>query len=194
MGTGPDGAKAALAALELHRPTVLDADALHPSVLDAYVQAAIPTVITPHPGEAGRLLGQTATEVAANPLLFAAILARQFPGVAVVLKGGPTVIALSPTPGSEHRTPYLAVNTTGNPAMATGGMGDVLSGIVAAYLAWGLQPWDAARLGVYLHGLSGDLLGRVGMLAHEVAEGLPEAAYRLGQGNLEGFWQTQKPL
>lgn len=194
MGTGPDGAKAALAALELHRPTVLDADALHPSVLDAYVQAAIPAVITPHPGEAGRLLGKTAREVAANPLLFAAILARQFPGVAVVLKGGPTIIALSPTPGTEHPASYLAVNTTGNPAMATGGMGDVLSGIVAAYLAWGLQPWDAARLGVYLHGLSGDLLGRVGMLAHEVAEGLPEAAYRLGQGNLEGFWQTQRPL
>ena len=189
MGTGPEGTKAALAALELHLPTVLDADALHPETIDAYVRAKIPAAITPHPGEAGRLLDKKAGEVAARPLEFAAALAERFPGVVVVLKGGPTVIAFYPTPDPRPPTPYLAVNPTGNPAMATGGTGDVLSGIVAAYLAAGLSPWDAARLGVYMHGLSGDLVGKVGLLAHEVAEHLPEAVSRLQGGSVKGFWE-----
>jgi len=197
MGAGPEGAKAALAALELRLPTVLDADALHPEAIDAYVQAKIPTVITPHPGEAGRLLDKKAAEVAERPLEFASVLAKRFPGVAVVLKGGPTVVAegggqrAEGTQGSQPSALCLrlGVNTTGNPAMATGGAGDVLSGIVAAYLAAGLSPWDAARLGVYLHGLSGDLVGKVGLLAHEIAEHLPEAVQRLHQGTVRGFWE-----
>lgn len=191
MGAGPEGAKAAMAALELRLPTVLDADALHAEVVDAYLQADLSTVITPHPGEAARLLGQTAAEVAERPLEFATTLARRFPGAAVVFKGGPTVVTEGRGPRAERApSPRLCVNTTGNAAMASGGMGDVLSGIVAAYLAAGLKPWDAARLGVYLHGLSGDLIGRVGMLAHEVAEGLPEAAHRLSSGSVRGFWEA----
>lgn len=188
MGTGPEGVAAARAALELGLPTLVDADALQVEVIDAYLQARLPTVITPHPGEAGRLLGRSAAEIAQQPLESAALLARRFPGAAVVLKGGPTVMALSLAPDS---APVLAVNTTGNAAMASGGMGDVLSGIIAAYLAAGLEPWDAARLGVYLHGLSGDLIGKVGMLAHEAAEGLPEAVWRLSKGRVRGFWAQQ---
>lgn len=164
--------------LELGLPTLLDADALHSETVEEFAGAGIPTVITPHPGEAARLLQSSAQEVAQAPLEAARTLAERF-AVTVVLKGGPTVIA---------ENGRLAVNTTGNPAMATGGMGDVLSGVIGAFLAGGLAPWDAARLGVYLHGLAGDLLARVGMLAHELADALPQARKQLAQGQVRPYW------
>ncbi len=176
MGAGPGGREAAQAVLELGLPAVLDADALVPEVVAAY--RGRPAVITPHPGEAARLLGKSAQEVAAHPLEAARALAERY-GVTVVLKGGPTVLA---------EGARLAVNTTGSAAMATGGMGDVLSGVIAALLAAGLGPWDAARLGVYWHGLAGERVGRVGMLAHEVAEALPEARAALASGACRPFW------
>jgi len=184
MGSGDGGEQAALAALGLGRPTVLDADALHERVLQAYTRAALPTVLTPHPGEAGRLLGLASEQVARFPLEAAATLAQRYPGLVVVLKGGPSVLALA-----EGETVRLAVNATGNPHMATGGMGDVLSGVIAALLAAGLPAWDAARLGVYLHGLAGDLAGKPGLLAHEVAEALPSAVEQLGSGLVRDFWE-----
>ncbi|GIW26229.1 MAG: bifunctional NAD(P)H-hydrate repair enzyme [Meiothermus sp.] len=186
MGAGEGGAEAALAALGLARPTVLDADALHEQVLQAYARSGLPTVITPHPGEAGRLLGLSAEQIGRLPLEAAQSLARRYPGLVVVLKGGPTVLAWTPPGATEAR---LAVNSTGNPSMATGGMGDVLAGVIAALLAAGLSAWDAACLGVYLHGLAGDLEGRVGLLAHEVAEALPKAAERLRMGLVRDFWE-----
>lgn len=188
MGAGPQAHAAAEAVLTLRLPTVLDADALRPELVQAYAREGVPAVITPHPGEAARLLGGEARSVAAEPLEAARALAERFPGVAVVLKGGPTVLARKGGEGLE-----LAVNTTGNPAMASGGTGDVLAGVVAALLAAGLPPWDAARLGVYLHGLSGDRRGRVGLLAHELADALPEARAALERGEVRAFWAWGSP-
>ena len=187
MGAGERGLEAALAALALHKPTVLDADALHPQVLQAYAKAGLPTVLTPHPGEASRLLGMPPEQIARGPLEAAQALTRRYPGPVVVLKGGPTVLAWWPQNASSS-PPLLAVNSTGNPQMATGGMGDVLSGVIAALLAAGLSAWDAARLGVYLHGLAGDLARKPGLLAHEVAEALPAALERLKAGQVKDFW------
>jgi len=178
--------KAALAALGLGKPTVLDADALWEEVLRAYVESGLPAVLTPHPGEASRLLGLPSGQIAQTPLEAAQTLARRYPGLVVVLKGGPTVLAWQPAPASQ---PRLAVNSTGNPSMATGGMGDVLSGVIAALLAAGLSAWDAARLGVYLHGLAGDRVGRPGLLAHEVAGALPSAISLLRSGDVRDFWE-----
>jgi len=186
MGAGEEGMKAALAALGLGKPTVLDADALWEEVLRAYVESGLPAVLTPHPGEASRLLGLPSEQIAQMPLEAAQTLARRYPGLVVVLKGGPTVLAWQPAPASQ---PRLAVNSTGNPSMATGGMGDVLSGVIAALLAAGLAAWDAARLGVYLHGLAGDRVGRPGLLAHEVADALPSAISLLRSGDVRDFWE-----
>ncbi|WP_456414340.1 NAD(P)H-hydrate dehydratase [Oceanithermus profundus] len=180
MGGGSGGGAAARAALKLKKPTVLDADALYPEVVKAYAAAAVPTVITPHPGEAARLLETGVGTVVQDPLGSACELARRFRTTAV-LKGGPTVLC---EPGR------AAVNTTGNPAMATGGAGDVLSGAIAAFLAAGLAPWDAARLGVYLHGLAGDHLGRIGLTAHELAEALPAVREKLELGYLRPYWEA----
>ena len=180
MGGGSGGGAAARAALKLKKPTVLDADALYPEVARAYATAAVPTVITPHPGEAARLLETGVGTVVQDPLGSACELARRFRTTAV-LKGGPTVLC---EPGRS------AVNTTGNPAMATGGAGDVLSGAIAAFLAAGLAPWDAARLGVYLHGLAGDHLGRIGLTARELAAALPAAREKLERGRLKPYWES----
>ena len=180
MGGGSGGGAAARAALKLKKPTVLDADALYPEVVKAYATAAVPTVITPHPGEAARLLETGVGTVVQDPLGAACELARRFRTTAV-LKGGPTVVC---EPGRS------AVNTTGNPAMASGGVGDVLAGAIAAFLAAGLSPWDAARVGVYLHGLAGDQVGSVGLLAHEVADALPQARARLARGEVVPFWDS----
>ena len=183
MGGGPWGREWALKALEARLPTVLDADALQPEVVEAYRKAGVKAVLTPHAGEAGRLLGKAPEEVAQDPLASAQALAGAT-GQVVVLKGNPTVVA---------EGGRLSVNPTGNPALATGGTGDVLSGAIAALLAAGLAPFDAARLGVYLHGLGGDLLAAekgVGLLAREVAEALPRARKALvrGQGPLPFTW------
>jgi len=187
MGGADTGAAQALAVLGLGLPTVLDADALKPRVVEAFAQAGIPTVITPHPGEASRLLELSSEQIARSPLDSAAALARKFPRVAVVLKGGPTIIAQVDKPSALDI--FLSVNTTGNPGMATGGMGDVLSGVVAALLAAGLSPWNAARLGVYLHGLAGDRVAKTGMLTHEVAEALPQATRMLRAGLVRSYWE-----
>jgi len=185
MGGGPLGKEAALSVLELGLPTLLDADAIHPEVLEAYQKAGLPAVATPHPGEAARLIERTPSEIAARPLEAARELAERYPGVVFVLKGGPSVVA------GEGK---LFVNTTGNPAMATGGMGDVLSGVIAALLAAGLRPLDAARLGVFWHGAAGDLVGKVGLLASEVANALPEARTAILAGQVKPPWSVLRGL
>ena len=131
-------------------PLVLDADALNvlaknPAQLKA---ARGPVILTPHPGEMGRLTGKTSREVQADRWSVSAEFAREF-NVVLILKGARTVIA---GPGGE-----LSINSTGNAGMASGGMGDVLTGILAGLLAQGLRSFDAARLGVWLHGFGGDL-------------------------------------
>jgi len=136
-------------ALETEIPFVLDADGLNAfagSAADLLARRA-PAILTPHPGELGRLLGISSADVQADRLAAARRAAAET-GAVVVLKGHRTLVA------SEAGT---WINPTGNSGMATGGVGDVLTGLLAALLAQGLEPLDAARLGVYLHGLAGDL-------------------------------------
>lgn len=130
-------------------PLLLDADALNvlegnPRIL-ADTEAQV--VITPHPGELARLLGRTTAEIQ-NDREGAALEAARLTQAVVVLKGAGTVVAREGSP--------LHINLTGNPGMATGGMGDVLAGLIGGLLAQGLLPFDAACAGVFLHGRAGD--------------------------------------
>lgn len=155
-------------------PAVLDADALN--ILAARKDMALPRecVLTPHPGEMGRLMGMSAREVQERRLETARSAAEAF-GCVVVLKGGATVVA---EPGGE-----AYINPTGNSGMATGGTGDVLTGAVAALMARGLSPLHAAVAGAYIHGLAGDIaaedLGREGMVAGDLLPRLPLAFRRV---------------
>ena len=163
-------------------PQVVDADALN--ILTAHPEAirrpAGPRVFTPHPGEMARLLNATVAAVQADRLSAAQWLndlAEQegVPPLITVLKGAGTVVA--------SIQGQWAINTSGNPGMGTGGMGDVLSGIIGGLLAQGYPPWNAACLGVYLHGCAADRIAQTrpfGYTASEVAEMLPEVigAYR----------------
>ncbi len=132
------------------------------------------TVLTPHPGELGRLLGTGASAVAGDRL---AALARavEATGAHVILKGHQTLIG---TPSGR-----TTINPTGNPGMASAGMGDVLTGMVAALLGQRIEPQLACRLGVYLHGLAGDLAAVAGdpacLTASDLLAALPEAFRRL---------------
>jgi NAD(P)H-hydrate epimerase len=137
-------------------PAVLDADALNliAGVTGAIAKAAGPIVITPHPGEAARLLGTTAAEVEADRLAAARALAAATRAV-VVLKGARTI-----TCDGTLADEFCAINPTGGPELATGGSGDVLAGVIGALVAQGVTAGDAARAGVYVHGLAGDRLAR----------------------------------
>lgn len=156
----------------LSAPAVLDADALFAvcGYLRLLKKAGGPLVITPHPGEMAKLLGVSVADVQANRVAVAEGFARQT-NVVVVLKGAGTVVA---TP--EGR---IFINNTGNPGMATGGAGDVLSGMIAAFLAQGMVPACAAACAVWLHGRAGDLaaekLGQAGLLAGDILEHIPAA-------------------
>ncbi len=154
-------------------PLVLDADALNafagrPSALARPGGARIRTILTPHPGEAGRLLGTTARAVQADRLGAVRALARAARGIAV-LKGAHTLV-------SDARGETVA-NPTGTPLLATGGTGDVLAGTIGALLAGRLAPRDAAIAGAWIHGGAAEALeprlGDAGLLAHEVADALP---------------------
>jgi len=164
----------AVAAIEL--PLIIDA-----SGLNAFASRAseinprgLPRVITPHPGELARILGGDAKSINADRIGAAREAARACNCV-VVLKGHQTLVA--------EPDGHVFVNPTGNPGMATGGMGDVLSGVVAALLARGVDPVDAACTAVYVHGLAGDLLkeeiGDTGLFATEVADRIPRAIQRV---------------
>jgi hydroxyethylthiazole kinase-like uncharacterized protein yjeF len=164
--------------LETALPAVVDADGLN-----AFAGRAgelrgrrAPTVLTPHPGELGRLLGIAAAEVQADRPAAARRAAAET-GAIVVLKGHLTLVA-DPAGG-------LYINPTGNPGMATGGTGDVLTGILGGLAAQRLRLLAAAQLGVYLHGLAGDVAvqsrGERGLAAADLIEALPVAFSRLGQ-------------
>jgi len=182
LGTDPQTA-ALIAALyrEISLPTVVDADALNilaatPELLRA---AGGPRVLTPHPGEMGRLCGLTVREIQSDRLNAARAFATEH-DIFLVLKGADTVIA-----APDGR---FAINTSGNAGMATGGMGDVLSGLIGALLAQGMSPWQAACLAVHVHGLAADLLAEkkgYGYLAGEVAAMVPEALRLLTRPNVE---------
>ena len=140
------------AALDAGKPLVLDADGLN--LLAAAPRALPPAcVLTPHPGEAARLLGIATTEIQADRFAAARALAQKYRAV-VVLKGAGSLIA--------DPDGVVAVCPWGNPGMASGGTGDVLTGVIAGLLAQGLGAWDAACLGVGLHARAGDLAARAG--------------------------------
>lgn len=138
-------------------PAVVDADGLNLLAADPAVlaRAAGPIVITPHPGEAARLLGISTAAVEADRLAAARALAAKTRAV-VVLKGARTVVC-DGTLGDD----FCAINPTGSPALATGGSGDVLAGTIGGLLAQGLSALDAARAGVYVHGLAGERLAKL---------------------------------
>jgi hydroxyethylthiazole kinase-like uncharacterized protein yjeF len=150
MGTGPDAVARLTAILRTDLPVLVDADGL--TILSQHrdlLPRPAPTLITPHAGELGRLLGTDPAGVEARRLEHARRAAADL-GVTVLLKGSTTVIA---SPGDE---PVL-VNPTGTPWLATAGSGDVLSGLAGALLAQGLAPVEAGLAGAYLHGLAGRL-------------------------------------
>lgn len=159
---------------ELTCPMVVDADGLNALSErdDPLASPGGPRILTPHPGEFARLIGSKvssdkAARISATVELAARDSSQQ---TVVVLKGAGTVVAT--------RERY-AVNATGNPGLATGGTGDVLTGVIAGLLAQGLDAWSAARLGVYVHGLAGDLaadeLGQVSLIATDLIDHLPAA-------------------
>lgn len=153
-------------------PVVLDADGINALTklrVDVLKRRQAPTVLTPHPGEFARLLKCSTEDVQANREELAAKFALEH-SVILVLKGNQTIV----TDGER-----LYRNNTGNPGMATGGSGDVLTGLIAALIAQGMTPFDAAQLGVHIHGKAGDLAaeakGQVGMIASDLIEFLPQA-------------------
>lgn len=161
---------------ELKSPLVIDADGLNLLTRNSLVNlAGRDVVLTPHPGEMARLTGKSVSEIQHDRVQAVTAFAEEF-GVVLVLKGAATVIA---GPGGK-----VAINSTGNPGMGTGGMGDVLSGIIATFMTQGLTPFAAACLGVYSHGRAGDLLMESGMpcgyLASELADALPDVWQELG--------------
>ena len=154
-------------------PLVLDADGLNLLARNMdwlKLRAERPLILTPHPGEGGRLLGLAAGQVNGDRETASRRLA-DLSGAVTVLKGAGTLVS---APGKP-----TYINTTGNPGMATGGSGDVLSGIIGALAGQGLSCFHAALAGVYLHGLAGDLaadaLGEYGMRASDIAAFTPLA-------------------
>jgi NAD(P)H-hydrate epimerase len=154
---------------EIAKPMVFDADALNALATEAetLAQPGGPRILTPHPGEFARLIGR---KLEGKSRADAAVQLAARCRIVVVLKGHRTLI----TDGARR-----AINSTGNPGMATGGTGDVLTGLITALCCQQLEPFDAARLGVHLHGLAGDLaakeLGEASLIASDVVLFLPDA-------------------
>lgn len=171
LGQSPQARALLQAAIAARAPLVLDADALNLLAADAALRTALaaraaPAVLTPHPAEAARLLGITTAEVQHDRLTAAVQLAEAY-RCAVVVKGAGSICAW---PDGRW-----AINTSGNPGMASAGMGDVLTGILAALLAQGVSAGIALQAGVYLHGAAADALvsagvGPAGLTAGEVID------------------------
>jgi NAD(P)H-hydrate epimerase len=162
-------------------PMVFDADGLNalsqrPEVISRQPEQPA-RVLTPHPGEFARLTGKSMSEIQSHRETVAGEFAAQH-NVIVLLKGHRTVI----TDGTQTK-----LNTTGNSGMATGGTGDVLTGIITALLAQGMPPLDAARLGAFLHGRAGDLaaesLSQPGLIASDLPRYLGRAWHELIDGH-----------
>jgi ADP-dependent NAD(P)H-hydrate dehydratase / NAD(P)H-hydrate epimerase len=193
IGTGLGQSKAAIALLEFctaqEVALLIDADALNLISQHTHLQIILKnrqaeTIITPHPAEAARLLNTTVDAVQQNRIESAKKLALKYQ-VICVLKGAGTIIA--------NKNGDYFINTTGNPGLASGGTGDVLSGIIGSLIAQGLSGLEAAKLGVYVHGAAADALvasdvGPVGLTASEVAQ---EARHQINLLN-KIFYQNLK--
>ncbi len=152
-------------------PMVIDADGLNCLAKDMSVlgKAKAPVILTPHPGEMARLTGKSTTDIQADRLGTGRALARNY-GVILILKGAQTLVCCP------DGTAFIC--PTGNPGMASGGMGDVLTGMITGFLAQGLSPESAALAGVFIHGRCGDILAEatpVGFIAGDLLETIPEA-------------------
>jgi NAD(P)H-hydrate epimerase len=157
---------------ESDKPLVIDADGLNALVGQTELLTGLkrPVVLTPHPGEFARLSGLPVETVQADRIGRTAAFAELAEPLVVVLKGASSVV-------SDGKRYY--VNTTGNPGMATGGSGDVLTGVIAALLAQKLPAFEAAQLGVFIHGAAGDIArdqnGETGLIAGDIVDALPDA-------------------
>jgi hydroxyethylthiazole kinase-like uncharacterized protein yjeF len=171
-------------------PAVIDADGLNALVgsLDVLRKTKAPLIMTPHPGEMGRLLDISSREVQKDRIGVASSFAVKYK-VTLVLKGAGTVVA-----AADGRA---FINSTGNPGMATGGTGDVLSGMIAGFLAQGYPSTQAACLGVYLHGLAGDLAakekGEMAMIAGDLIEKIPDAIKEIADSATDGHGKYNYP-
>ncbi len=161
------------------KPCVVDADGLNALADETHLlkRLTLPLIVTPHPGEMARLIKQSVEDVQRDRERTAKAFATLYRAV-TVLKGHRTIVA--------NVDGELYVNETGNPGMASGGCGDVLTGMIAALLGQGLSLFDAARLGVSLHGLAGDLaaakLGQVGLIASDLLATIPLAIRQYQSG------------
>lgn len=178
---------------EVKLPMVVDADALN-LLAGEPVCIAAPAgdrILTPHPGEMARLTGMKTPEIQADRLQAAS---RIHPSqgncpheIITVLKGAGTILSSS--------RGQWAINTSGNNGMATGGMGDVLAGLIGSLLVQGYTPWNAAQIGVYMHGLAADMLAENsshGYLASDVAATLPSAAQHMKNHLIQTTEQDQR--
>ena len=151
-------------------PIVLDADGIN-AIDNSEILSNRKglTVITPHPGELARLLNKDIKEIQDNRIYYSKYTAEKY-NVITVLKGYQTIVAYKDS---------LFKNTTGNPGMATAGSGDVLSGMIISFICQGIKPFQACKLGIYCHGLAGDLarneLGEYGLIAGDILNHIPKA-------------------
>lgn len=164
---------------KIDKPIVIDADGLNALAGHLNLLSALPhplsamRILTPHPGEFSRLIGKPIEYIQRNREKLAKSFASHY-NIVLVLKGHRTIVAASDK--------KIYVNPTGNPGMATAGSGDVLTGVIAALLGQGLGAFEAAKTGVYLHGLAGDLAAKektqAGMIASDIIDKIPEAIKR----------------
>src|SRR3989338_7076519 len=161
-------------------PMLIDADGLNiiADKIELLKDKPSPVIVTPHPGEMARMLNTTSKEIQTNRIEASRKLSAEY-GIYVILKGARTIVA---TPEGE-----VYINPTGNPGMATAGTGDVLSGIIVGFMAQGLSARDSSILGVYLHGLAGDIaaekLSQTALIARDLIKTFPEAIKKVERFN-----------
>ncbi|KPK89254.1 MAG: hypothetical protein AMJ94_12685, partial [Deltaproteobacteria bacterium SM23_61] len=168
-------------------PAVIDADGLSALAgrLDLLRKPQKDLILTPHPGEMARLTDRSIGEIQKDRISASRDFAHKY-GVTLVLKGARSVVA---SPQGE-----VFINPTGNPGMASGGTGDILTGMIGGFLAQGFPALEAAKLGVFLHGLAGDFVahrkGSRGIAAMDLAEEAPQLlrALAAGEGRVEDFF------
>ena len=157
---------------KIDRPVVIDADGTVAIAknTDILKERKKPTVLTPHPGEMSHLTGKDRRRVQANRKKIAVDFAKAN-NVILVLKGYQTIVA--DPKGNAY------INTTGNSGMSSGGVGDILTGMIASFIGQGINPYSAAAIGVYLHGLAGDIAakekGQFSLIATDLLAKLPQA-------------------
>ena len=156
----------------LDKPIVLDADGINAIDNDLYAieRTRKEIVLTPHPGEMAKLLGLSSAEDVQKRRMKIAMKFAEKEGIVLVLKGHETLVT---------DAQRIYINSTGNPGMATAGAGDVLTGMIASLIGQGMEAFDAAQLGAYLHGRAGDIaarrLGQMAMTATDIIDALPRA-------------------